>query len=167
MGVGMSDQKAEAERLELLQRQETELQFEEFTNETAIALGSRMAEVARKEGKPLTLDICRNGQQLFHLALPGTSADNDFWIRRKNNVVNRYGHSSLYMGTLCRAQGTTFEEKSRLDRDQYAASGGGFPVIIRNVGVVGTVTVSGLPQVEDHEFVVRMLREFLSASRHP
>jgi uncharacterized protein (UPF0303 family) len=163
----MSDKEAEARRLEPFLQQENELQFAEFSNDQAFALGLRMAEVARKEGKPLTLDICRNGQQLFHLALPGTSADNDFWVRRKNNVVNRYGHSSLYVGTLFRAQGTTFEEKSRLDADQFAAHGGGFPVIVRGVGVVGTVTVSGLPQVEDHEFVVRMVREFLAASRRP
>ena len=165
----MTDQEVEleAERLGMLGRQEEELQFTEFTNDTAAALGVRMAEVARREGKTLTLDICRNGQQLFHMALPGTSADNDHWIRRKNNVVNRYGHSSLYVGTMFRARGSTFEERSRLDPDQFAAHGGGFPVVVRGVGVVGTVTVSGLPQVEDHEFVVRMLREFLAASRHP
>ena len=57
---------------------------------------------------------------------------------------------------------TTFEQSSRLDIDQYAAHGGAFPVIVRNVGVVGTVTVSGLPQEEDHRLVVDVLREFLA-----
>ena len=35
-------------------------------------------------------------------------------------------------------------------------------LIVRNVGVVGTVTVSGLPQEEDHRLVVDVLREFLA-----
>ena len=121
-----------------------------------------MVEAAKRDGKVVTIDICRNGQVLFHAALPGTSADNDAWIRRKNNVVNRYGHSSFLIGSQYRAQGTTFEEKSRLDPDQYAAHGGAFPLIIRDVGPVGTITVSGLPQTEDHAFLVRTVREFLA-----
>jgi uncharacterized protein (UPF0303 family) len=141
--------------------QEDELQFRTFTNDDALRLGLALVERARAEGKSLTADIRRNGQQLFHAALPGTSADNDAWIQRKVNVVNRYGHSSYLVGTRFRAKGTTFEEGSRLDLDQYAAHGGAFPIIVRDVGVVGTVAVSGLPQAEDHAFVVSVLRAFL------
>ena len=133
------------ELLQTLQQHEDELQFTEFTNDTALALGLLLVGAARRERKAITIDICRNGQQLFHAALPGTSADNDAWIRRKNNVVNRYGHSSFYVGTEFRARGKNFDQDSRLDPDAYAAHGGAFPVIARNVGVVGTVTVSGLP----------------------
>jgi uncharacterized protein (UPF0303 family) len=142
--------------------QEEELQFRQFQNDDALLLGMRLVNRAQADGKSVTVDICRNGQQLFHCALPGTSADNDAWIRRKNNVVNRYGHSSFYVGTQFRAKNTTFDQSSRLDIDQYAAHGGAFPVIVRNVGVVGTVTVSGLPQEEDHRLVVEVLREFLA-----
>ena len=118
---------------------------------------------AKAGGQAITVDIRRNGQQLFHCALAGTSADNDEWILRKSRVVDRYGHSSFYVGTQFRARGTTFEASSRLDPDRYAAHGGAFPIIVRNVGPVGTVTVSGLPQEEDHALVVAVLREFLAA----
>jgi len=148
--------------LEELLSQEQELQFRAFRNEDALLLGMKLVERAKADAKSVTVDICRNGQQLFHCALPGTSADNDAWIRRKNNVVNRYGHSSYYVGTQFRAKNTSFEQSSRLDVDQFAAHGGAFPVIVRNVGVVGTVTVSGLPQEEDHRLVVDVLREFLA-----
>jgi uncharacterized protein (UPF0303 family) len=148
--------------LAVMLREEQELQFRAFTNETALRLGLLFADIARREGKSITIDIARNGQMLFHYALPGTSADNDAWIERKKRVVDRYGHSSFYVGTLYRSQGTTFEEKSRLDPDRYAAAGGCFPLIVRDVGPVGTITVSGLPQAEDHALVVRVLREFLA-----
>ena len=148
--------------LQELLAQEEELQVRAFRNEDALALGMLLVNRAKADAKVLTVDICRNGQQLFHCALPGTSADNDAWIRRKNNVVNRFGHSSFYVGTQFRAKNTTFEQSSRLDIDQYAAHGGAFPLIVRNVGVVGTVTVSGLPQEEDHRLVVDVLREFLA-----
>ena len=48
---------------------------------------------------------------------------------------------------------------------EFAAHGGAFPVIVRDVGVVGTVTVSGLPQEEDHRLVVAVLRAFLVLAR--
>ena len=148
--------------LATLLEHEQELQFTEFSNETALSLGLALVDAAKRGGKAVTIDICRNGQQLFHFAMPGTSADNDAWIRRKNNVVNRYGHSSFYVGTDFRARGKNFYIDARLDPDQYAAHGGAFPLIVRGAGAIGTITVSGLPQAEDHEFLVREIRAFLS-----
>lgn len=145
---------------ELLHEEET-LQFTEFTNETALALGTRLVGAAHAEEKSITVDIHRNGQQLFHAALPGTSADNDAWIKRKNRVVNRFGHSSFYMGQLYASKNTTMQQSALLDPARYAAHGGAFPVIIKGVGVVGTITVSGLPQQEDHEFVTRIIAAHL------
>ena len=58
--------------------------------------------------------------------------------------------------------GQTMEEKYLVSSSDYAAHGGAFPLIIRNVGIVGTITVSGLPQQEDHELVVSTLKEFLA-----
>lgn len=139
--------------------QEAELQFERFDNDTALALGQALVTAARDEGLAVTVDVRRGEQQLFHAALAGTAADNDAWIERKNRVVRRFGHSSFYVGALL--EGTTMEEKFLLDDTLYAAHGGAFPVIVRDVGVVGTVTVSGLPQAEDHRLVVAVLRRFL------
>jgi uncharacterized protein (UPF0303 family) len=56
------------------------------------------------------------------------------------------------------------EEKYLISSSDYAAHGGAFPLIIRDVGVVGTITVSGLPQQEDHELVVTTLKQFLANS---
>ncbi len=147
--------------LETLKQEEETLQFDEFTNETAYKLGTRLVEVAAGNKKAVTIDICRNGQQLFHCALAGTNPDNDEWIKRKNRVVNRFNHSSYYMGIYCKTRETTLQEKYFLEPADYGAHGGAFPIIIKHVGVVGTVTVSGLPQEEDHRLVVSVLKEFL------
>jgi uncharacterized protein (UPF0303 family) len=147
---------------ELLE-QEDRLTFTRFDNETALALGEHLLAEARARALPVTISVRRNGQRLFHAALPGTSADNDAWIERKSRVVDRYGHSSFLIGTQFREKGGSFEADSRLDPDQYAAHGGVFPVIVAGVGPIGTVGVSGLPQVEDHAFVVEQLTSFLAA----
>ncbi|MFD7130388.1 heme-degrading domain-containing protein [Streptomyces sp. NPDC059894] len=148
--------------LEELQAQERRLVLKRFTHDDAWALGTLLVELARERQAPVAIDIHRAGQQLFHAALPGSAPDNDAWIARKRRVVERYGVSSYLVGSRFRAKGTTFEESSRLDPDTYAAHGGSFPINVEGVGVIGAVTVSGLPQLEDHRFVVEALEEFLS-----
>lgn len=142
--------------------QEEELQFTTFTNATAWELGCALVDAARRDRLAVTVDIRRGEQQLFHAALAGTAANNDEWIERKNRVVRRFGHSSFYVGSRHRIDGTDFAVRELLDPREFAAHGGAFPVIVRGVGPVGTVTVSGLPQAEDHRLVVDVLRAFLA-----
>jgi len=145
-----------------LAAQEDELQFSSFTQDDAWHLGCALVDRARADRLPIAVDITRNGHQLFHASLPGTTPDNDFWIRRKTRVVDRFGHSSLYVRESSLERGTTFEEEFGLDPARYAAHGGAFPIVVRSVGPVGAVVVSGLPQVEDHRLVVAALRAHLS-----
>ncbi|CAM5528340.1 UPF0303 protein [Streptomyces pilosus] len=148
--------------VEELEAQERRLVFEHFTHDDAWALGSLLVEMARERRAPVAIDIHRAGQQLFHAALPGSAPDNDAWIARKRRVVERYGSASYLVGARHRAKGTTFEASSRLDPDTYAAHGGSFPITVRGAGVIGAVTVSGLPQLEDHNMVVEALDRFLT-----
>ena len=152
--------------LTTLAEQEERLQFDSFSITTALELGQFLLAAAQSDGLAVTISVRRNGQRLFHAALPGTCADNDAWIERKSRVVDRYGHSSFYVGERFRSRGSTFEERSRLDPDLYAAYGGVFPVIVRGTGPVGTVGVSGLPEVDDHAFVVTQLEAFLTDHRN-
>ena len=147
-----------------LAAEEEELQFSGFTNDDAWDLGSALVAAARRDGAPVAVDVSRHGHQLFHASLPGTSPDNDSWIQRKTRVVHRFGHSSLYVRESSLERGTTFEEEFGLDPQVYAAHGGAFPVLVRGVGPVGTVVVSGLPQLEDHRMVVAALRGHLARS---
>jgi uncharacterized protein (UPF0303 family) len=148
--------------LEELLAQEDELQFSSFTNATAWELGCALVDAARRDGLGVTVDIRRGDQQLFHAALGGTTPNNDVWIERKNRVVRRFGHSSFYIGSLHERSGTSFADRELVDPEQFAAHGGAFPLIVRDVGAIGTVTVSGLPQDEDHRLVVSVLRAFLA-----
>ncbi|WP_405614329.1 heme-degrading domain-containing protein [Streptomyces sp. NBC_00076] len=151
--------------LEELEAQERRLVFRQFTFDDAWALGTLLVELARESQAPVAIDIHRAGQQLFHAALPGSSPDNDAWIARKRRVVERYGSASYLVGARFRAKGSTFEESSRLDPDEYAAHGGSFPITVEGVGVIGAVTVSGLPQLQDHRFVVAALEQYLGLDR--
>jgi uncharacterized protein (UPF0303 family) len=143
--------------------EEERLVFSSFNHETAWLVGAQMRTAALDAELPLAIAIRLHGQRFFHAALPGSSANNDLWLERKCAVVELFGHSSYYVGRLTRAEGTEdFNSAHRLDPAKYAAHGGAFPIFIRGAGCVGTVAVSGLPQVEDHQFVVEQLETFLT-----
>jgi uncharacterized protein (UPF0303 family) len=76
-------------------------------------------------------------------------------------VVSRFNESSYLVGRRLNAQGRTLGQDQGVDPMRYAAHGGSFPVRVRAVGVVGTVTVSGLPQADDHALVVEAIGRFL------
>lgn len=143
-----------------VEQQERELVLTSFTHDEAWRLGCLLVELAEERDLPVTVDIRRGGQQLFHAAREGTTPDNDSWVERKVRVVERFGASSFLVGLRARARGTTFAEQHDLPLQQYAAHGGAFPLRVRGVGIVGVVTVSGLPQADDHALVVEALRAF-------
>ena len=144
-----------------LEAQEAELRFPSFSNTQAIALGAAIAERARSRGQAVTVDIRRAGQQLFHCALEGTTPDNDQWALRKGRVAERFGHSSLLLGIRLKLAGLGIEERYFVSPLEYSAHGGAFPVFLEGSGSIGSITVSGLAQEEDHALVVECIREFL------
>jgi len=151
--------------LKQLLDEEQELQFASFNEETAWHIGSRMVQQYAKDRLPVAIDIRRGDRQMFHASLCGASADNDEWIKRKVRLVYRFGHSSFYMGQMLKSKGKRIEEAYLLSESEYAPHGGCFPVIVKGTGMVGTITVSGLPQEEDHKLVVRSIRDYLAEEK--
>jgi Uncharacterized conserved protein len=144
--------------------EEAELRFPSFSNDQAISLGAAIAERARSRGLSVTVDVRRGSQQIFHLALAGTSADNDHWIERKARVVERFGHSSYLIGLKLAHAGLSIEDKYAVSSMDYSAHGGSFPIHVVGTGIVGSVTVSGLAQEADHGLVVEAIRDFLQGA---
>jgi uncharacterized protein (UPF0303 family) len=145
-----------------LEEQERRLTFARFDFADAWALGCLLVDLGTGRELPIAVDIRRGAQQLFHAALAGSVADNDAWIERKVRVVQRYGASSYLVGRRLAAKGQVLDAGMGVDPADYAAHGGAFPVRVPQVGVVGVITVSGLPQAEDHALVVEAVEAYLS-----
>jgi len=141
--------------------QESTLTLAGFSAETAWQLGTLLRELAIARGYSLVIDVRRFGsphQQLFFCAVGETPPDLARWIERKVNVVARFHKSSYLIGRLLEQSGLSFAERyGGLTLQEYATHGGGFPLHVAGTGVVGAVTVSGLPQREDHSLVVEAL----------
>ncbi|MBB4752978.1 heme-degrading domain-containing protein [Actinoplanes lobatus] len=146
-----------------IEQQEARLVFESFTEADAFALGCLLVNLATERRLPVAVDIRRGPQQLFHAGLPGSTADNDTWIERKVRVVYRFGASSYLVGRRLAAKGRQLDASQGVDPARFAAHGGAFPVRLANAGVIGVVTVSGLPQADDHALVVEAIETFLAA----
>jgi len=131
---------------ELLQ-QEKDLTLSSFTNEDAIGLGQELLKLALDQNAPVIVQVRIGEQIIFHSALTGSSSENDWWINRKYRVVEKFKHSSMYVRVSFEEKNQSFEEDSGLDNELYAAHGGGFPISVTDIGIVGVALVSGLPQV--------------------
>ena len=145
------------EDLERVALQERELVLPRFDAEVAWKLGIRLQAMAHQRGLAVVIDVRRFGQPLFYAALEGTTPDNPDWVRRKINVVARFHRSSYHVGLSLKAKHETLHDKLGLPVSEFAAHGGAFPLTVAGTGIVGCVTVSGLPQRDDHELVVEAL----------
>lgn len=150
-----------SEDLERIALQERELVLPRLDTETAWELGVHLRSMADARKLGVVIDVRRFGQPLFYTALEGTTPDNVEWVRRKINVVARYHRSSYAVGLREKAKNETIYESEGLSLADFATHGGSFPLAVAGAGVIGCVTVSGLPQRSDHELAVEALCELL------
>lgn len=143
--------------------QEQQLQFDRFDLDTAWQLGSTLRRIAAERNHGVVIDISLFSMQVFYAALEGATPDNPSWVRRKRNTVFRLFRSSYATGLTLLKQQTNLQAKLGLADAEYAAHGGSFPIVVSGTGCIGAVTVSGLPQRDDHNLVVEALAEVLGA----
>jgi uncharacterized protein (UPF0303 family) len=141
--------------------QERVLKFDRFDAGTAWKVGVQLREAAEARNAALAIDVTLAGQSVFACLLPGATPNNTNWIRRKRNTVIHFHRSSYGLGLQLERDNTDLTTKFGLPLSDYAVHGGGFPLKIQDVGVVGAITVSGLPQREDHALVVEVLAAHL------
>lgn len=146
------------EDLAQLERQERELVLSKLDAETAWALGTWLREAALARKLTIVADVRRfGGQQIFYMALDGTTPDNPEWVRRKSNVVERFHRSSYATRLRLLAKNETLQSKQGLPMADFAEHGGSFPLRVAGSGVVGSITVSGLDGRDDHAMAVEAI----------
>jgi len=146
-----------AEDIRRIRLQEDRLQFEAFDSRTAWEVGLALKAAGEARQAPIVVDISLPSMPLLIFALPGGAPENFDWVRRKGNVVYHFRRSSYAIGRRLAQEDKTLQELGALPDRDYAAHGGSFPILLKGTGCIGAVTVSGLPQREDHKLVVDAL----------
>ena len=155
------------ELVKVLEMQEEILQFSSFTNADAWELGNMVIQEAKRLGLTVAVRIrLNNGYTVFQYGMDGTNLHNEQWMTRKENTVKTLEESSLRFCMNLRANQESLEDHF-LDPREYAACGGGFPIRVEEVGVIGTIVVSGLDHVSDHDLLVKCISKYLHVAEVP
>ena len=155
------------ESVKVLTMQEEILQFSHFTNEDAWELGSYMVEEAARNDLPVAVSIrLNNGYTVFQYGFSGINCSNELWMKRKENTVRMMEMSSLRLYMLLKLKQETLEDRGLNGKD-YVARGGAFPIRVEGVGVIGSVIVSGLDHMADHDFAVACISQYLLIDNIP
>lgn len=154
---------AAAEDIALVKKQEAQLVLPVFDENIAFALGSAIRDAALAAGQMLVVDIRTWDRQMFFAATAGTNADNAEWVRRKINTVRRFQRAS-YRLVLERGE-VPFSPQSGADPADFVIAGGGFPISVKGAGIIGCLTISGLPGRDDHGVAVNALCDHLGLDR--
>jgi len=127
---------------------------------------NRLGDIAKSIGLiralPIAVEVRIGDWIVFHTNLPGSNIENDLWISRKARVVKLKHHSTLYERISAEERSIDWFLENNVNETEYAIHGGGLPLVTKNDGFVGTLLISGLPQVEDHLLGVEVLTEFLA-----
>lgn len=143
-----------------LEAEAESLVFDSFSIADGHGIGMYLVTEAKARELAITVDIVLGDHQIFHYALEGTDAENDDWIRRKNNTTKYFGKNSYLVSRELASKGESIEGDYDLSEEDYAPFGGSVPIMLKDGGIAGTITVSGLLDHFDHELVVEAIKWF-------
>jgi uncharacterized protein (UPF0303 family) len=142
--------------------QEQQLQFDRFDAAVAWEIGSWLRNAAASQNQSIAIDITLAGAPLFYHAMLGATPNNAEWIRRKKNVLGRFHKSTYAVGLDYNRNSTTLEARTGAPLVDFVTAGGCFPIRIKgSAAVLGSITVSGLPERQDNVLVVRAIATHL------
>lgn len=149
--------------LKILTRQEEALIFDKFDEMDAWAIGTAIREQVLAYGSAAAVDITCGRMCLFSCCVARLTPHNLTWIPRKRNTVLEFWQSSYRVTLNLQQMGKTLAERGLANID-YALSGGGFPIRLRQSGVIGAIVVSGMDQAVDHQVIVDVVAAHLNQS---
>lgn len=131
--------------------------MDEFSNQVAYELGNKIIQYAKDKNQRIAVDISRMNYSIFHYVFDGFTSDNVDWMRRKANTSKAFEKSTLSIRRMLEEEDISLMDPFHYPEKDFIAHGGCIPVFTRNVGMVGTITVSGLKDTEDHQLILDAL----------
>ena len=145
-----------------LLNEEAVLTLPSLTNLDAVEIGQIATEIGIQRKLPIAVEVRIGDWIIYHVSLPNSTPENDWWISRKARTVKLKQHSTMYERVSAQEHGVDWHMENNLLDETHAIHGGGLPLKTKSEGFVGVLLISGLPQVEDHLLGVEVLTEFLA-----
>ncbi len=138
--------------------EEMSLQLKKFSRSDAFELAKILLEKVKTYEKPIIIEIEMNKVVIFRYFMDETIEDGALWLARKRNSVNLMSMSSLRFQYWLKQKNATIASRF-LNTSDYIDCGGGYPIRIEGMGVMGSVCVTGLLDTDDHKLIVESLTE--------
>jgi uncharacterized protein (UPF0303 family) len=160
--VGVNQQATGGFTSAVLLEEEMRLTLPSLTVTDALEIGEITKLFGQDRSLPIAVEVRLGDWIIYHASLPGSTAENQWWIDRKARVVMLKHHSTMYERVSAQERGVDWHKENNLLDETHAIHGGGLPLITKGDGCVGVLLISGLPQVQDHLLGVEVLTEFLA-----
>lgn len=142
---------------EELLEEENNLSFTHFTYEDAAVLFDFLRSKINepKNGfKPMGIEIVMNGMPVYSYYQYGATKSSIAWIKGKRKTVEYFGLSAAYVDVWAKETGEEIFCSRYGLNTEFRVCGGGFPIIVKGLGMIGIVAVTGLTRQEDHQICV-------------
>ena len=144
-----------------LLKEEQTLTFPSLEILDALNIGEIAKSIGMTKKLPIAIEVRFGDWVIYHISLPGSTCENNWWISRKARVVLLKHHSTMYERVNAEERGVDWHKENNLQNETHTIHGGGLPLITKDQGFVGILLISGLPQEEDHLFGVEVLTEYI------
>lgn len=134
------------------------IELDSFNNRIGLEMGLAIVNLAKEQNQNIAVQIARLNHTIFLFVDDSLPADKHNWLKRKANVSKHFEESSLSVKHDLINGNMTLKETFALDEKEYLAKGGSIPIFVKNAGMVGIVTVSGLHDEEDHKIIIDALQ---------
>lgn len=134
------------------------IELASFSNRTALEMGLKIIDLAKSRNQHVAVEIARLNHTVFVYVDDSLPVDKLNWLRRKANVAKQFEESSLSVKNDLAEHNMTLDKTFGLDEKDFLAKGGSIPILVKNVGMVATITVSGLHDEDDHKLIVEALK---------
>lgn len=156
------------EVINVLSLQEEILQFNHFTNEDAWQLGIMLVAESKKRGLDCSITIRKNnGSTVFKYAGNTTTLNSAPFYRPDLQYQDKIMEkSSLLLYSELKQNEETLEDIG-LDEKEFSCMGGGFPIRVEEVGVIGAIVVTDQNPFINHDIIVKTIGKYLHVDEVP
>lgn len=143
--------------MKLSLEEEKKYELKTFNSENARRIGEYAILYAKEHQLDICIDIYAYSKQLFHYCGDRCTPSNERFIKKKRNSVLFFGHSTKFLYRKNNGNQEVLSQKYGLNTTDYTLTPGGFPIKLKDSGIVGTICVSGLEPEEDHKLVLMLM----------
>ena len=151
------------DKIKAINEQEARLVFDAFGGNEAWELGKILVDEAKLLGFCPAISIRNiNGFSVFQYGFEGTGLEHEAWMERKENTAIYKGMSTMKVHLLEEESSIDILNDWFMDPMTYSTCPGAFPIRVKNAGIVGTIIVSGISVLMDHNLIVNALCKYLN-----